>query len=461
MIVTLFCCGGYNIFINMSKKGLAIIKSPLFFWVGIILGGFLVYGFFLAQGLYKDIPLPCKKGFSCAYGLFYYNETASFPGYTLINPRRSNIIYLINWKGNIVHSWKLNDLPSQKEILSNPLLFHLGTMQTKLLPNGNLLVGSGEPRSESSDNSTVGSMAELRELDWDGNTVWKYRNSAMHHDFERLPDGRTALIVWENLSKEFSSKIKGGVEGTEYNGGVMHADAIIEVDKNGNELWRWSIKDYLDPEAPENALDPDVARNTWNHTDALVYIEENSITQKPAYLISINNLDALVMVERESGKIIWRWGDDYLGGQHSAALTNRGTVVTFDTGKYRNHFKTSRNTTPLGYILPYSQIVEVNINPPSLRGIFVPGPQQPVRSIFYSPFNGSVQALPNGNILVSAGIRGRIFEVDLRNRKVVWDYISPFGPMTAEWPGVIENSVFSAYRYSPDYTDQFKKLKLK
>lgn len=444
----------------MFKKDLVIIKSPLFFLSGCIIGGLIVSGFFLARELYKDVPLSCKKGFSCAYGLLYNNETASFPGYTLINPRRSNIIYLVNWKGKVVHSWKLANLPSQKDILSDPKLFSLGTMQAKLLPNGNLLVESGEPGSEPSNNSVVGAVANIQELDWEGNVVWKYHNSTMHHDFERLPDGRTALIVWENLSQEFSAKIKGGAKGTEYAGGVMHADAIIEIDKSGNELWRWSIKDHLDPEAPENALDPDVARNTWNHTDALEYIKENPITRKPAYLISINNLDALVMVERESGKIIWRWGDKYLGGQHSLALTNRGTIVTFDTGKYRNHFKTSRNTTPFGYTISYSQIVEVNIDPPSLRQTFVPGPQQPVRSIFYSPINGSVQALPNGNILVSAGIRGRIFEVDLKNRKVVWDYVSPFGPVPAEWPSIVENSVFSAYRYPPDYTNKFKKLKL-
>ena len=59
--------------------------------------------------------------------------------------------------------------------------------------------------------------------------------------------------------------------------------------------------------------------------------------------------------------------------------------------------------------------------------------------------------LPNGNTLICEGSNGRFFEVTLE-KELVWEYINPFyfkfsPPSVLEW----NNTVFRAYRYSPDY----------
>lgn len=444
------------------KKG-GELNSLAQFLGGAVIGGLLISGaMVLGSDTNKDLPA-CRKGFSCAYGLLYSDPNESFQGYTLINPRRGDKIYLVNWQGKLVHQWKLPDLPPQAEILNEGGRLTTGSLGSKLLPSGNLLLAYGEPGPNGYWAPVTGAFNKLVELDWEGNVVWKYENTTMHHGFERLPDGRTAITVWEKIPNELADRIRGGISGTGHgNGGKdVYADAIIEIDRGGNAVWRWSVKDHLDPAAPENALDPESTRNTWTHLDAIEYVENNPINGKPSYLISLNFLDTLAFVERESGKIIWRWGDDFLGGQHSVSLTDRGSVVTFNNGKYREHYKISRKITPWRYTIPISEVVEVGIEPTVLRGAFSPGPLQPVRGVFHTTINGSVQALPNGNILVSAGTRGRVFELDMLKQKVVWDYINPFGPIAVEWPTVIENSVFSAFRYAPDYTEKFRGLKLK
>ena len=91
--------------------------------------------------------------------------------------------YLIDMEGNIVHTWK-HDHPA---------------FYAELLPNGNLL------RAEKIAGSPVnfgGWYGLLREYAWDGKVVWEYKVSnprqIAHHGFDRLPNGNTAILIWEN-----------------------------------------------------------------------------------------------------------------------------------------------------------------------------------------------------------------------------------------------------------------------
>lgn len=86
-------------------------------------------------------------------------------------------------EGNIVHTWK-HDHPA---------------FYAELLPNGNLL------RAEKIAGSPVnfgGWYGLLREYAWDGKVVWEYKVSnprqIAHHGFDRLPNGNTAILIWEN-----------------------------------------------------------------------------------------------------------------------------------------------------------------------------------------------------------------------------------------------------------------------
>jgi len=79
---------------------------------------------------------------------------------------------------------------------------------------------------------------------------------------------------------------------------------------------------------------------------------------------------------------------------------------------------------------------------------------------FFSSIMGSCQPLPDsydpfgpeerslGNILVSEGTTGRIFEIT-HNGEIVWEYVSPFYYDTSHFGRT--NMIFRAYRYGPEY----------
>ena len=73
-------------------------------------------------------------------------------------------------------------------------------------------------------------------------------------------------------------------------------------------------------------------------------------------------------------------------------------------------------------------------------------------NLFYTPFMGNAQRLPNGNTHVTESSTGRLFEVTPAG-EVVWEYVIPW---FAEYPDEAArktgpgqlNSVFQTLRYS-------------
>lgn len=387
------------------------------------------------------------------YGLIYVDKKASSPGFTLVAPLRGNTAYLLDWRGKLFHSWRIPGLPSLEDMAQKSDLATLGILQARLLKNGNILAGHGGQFSARPDRGT---MPVLLELDWGGNVVWRYENEMMHHDFARLPDGRTAVIVWEKLSEDLTKRVKGGIPGSEKGIG-MFSDAILEIDEKGNVVWRWALWERLDPGAPENVLPSKNPRNIWTALNSIEYLENNPITQKPAYLIGVHRFGAVLLVERESGKIVWRGGGrEVLASPHSAVLTAAGNILVFDNGA---------DPPPgiTGIYIPRSKILE--LSPAVVDGTnwvgaatfqYVPEPPVAVKAAFFTPANGSVEELSNGNILVSAGVTGRVFEIERSTKRVVWDYVSPFGYSIAGWPSFIMNAVYAAHRYPVGYAPQLK-----
>lgn len=60
--------------------------------------------------------------------------------------------------------------------------------------------------------------------------------------------------------------------------------------------------------------------------------------------------------------------------------------------------------------------------------------------------------MPNGNTLICEGSSGHIFEVDPAGT-VHWDYVNPLSGLNPVSQGnfPVNNAVFRAYRYTPDY----------
>ena len=74
-------------------------------------------------------------------------------------------------------------------------------------------------------------------------------------------------------------------------------------------------------------------------------------------------------------------------------------------------------------------------------------------NIFFSPLQGNVQRLPNGNTLICEAAYGRVFEVT-PDLDTVWEYVDP------KWRDLDNyNVVFRAYRVPYDWVPQAKHSK--
>ena len=132
--------------------------------------GTTIYDPARAQNGYVLISVDFKDVYTKVDISEYIKEKPDFnsPG-DVPRPEDSDVVFLMDMNGNVVHSWK--DLGNNKKCY--------------LLPNGNLLSFS-ETRSE------------VTEYDWDGNVVWNFASKlGPHHDGRRLENGNTLILCYE------------------------------------------------------------------------------------------------------------------------------------------------------------------------------------------------------------------------------------------------------------------------
>lgn len=104
-------------------------------------------------------------------------------------------------------------------------------------------------------------------------------------------------------------------------------DDVIEFDRDGNELWRWSTWDYLDP----FRVGYDLTGAYWpvrGFPDHLDWTHGNGLEYDPrddSIIINLRLQDALFKIDRKSGEIVWILGEhtDWPEELQEKLLTNR------------------------------------------------------------------------------------------------------------------------------------------
>lgn len=364
-------------------------------------------------------------------GVRILDEEKVCPGYVLFAPmfgddsvEAEGTVYLVNVHGEVVHKWEMDSRPG---------------FYAQLLPNGNLLY-SGVSVTDKQIPIHHGGV--LQEINWDGDVVWSYENDYMHHDFNMLPSGNIAALVYQQMPVSLSEQVQGGVPGTEMEDGSMWADSIIEVDREGNIVWRWDSWEHLDP--VQDALHPVWSRYEWTHSNSVRYIESDPLTGSEAYLISIREINTVALIDRETGDFIWRWGPGVITRQHDARPLDNGNILIFDNGEG------PRDTGPV-LDVPHSRVLEVDPRDNGGTVVWEYAAEGLYGWRFFSAIISGAQRLPNGNTLITEGVGGRIFEVT-PDKEIVWEYMNPYGiPMGSGQSR--ETWVFKALKYSPDDID--------
>ncbi len=372
----------------------------------------------------KDHQLPRKskvdqsKVRRSGIGLRGYDEDLAYDGYTLFWANAGDgTVYLIDMLGNIENIWKTGYRPGLGGILTES-----GTL---------FYNGRTEEDSERYIASQPWKGGIMMEFDWDGNLLWQLEHPDHHHWGIPLKNGNVMFISLERLDDEFARQIQGGRPGTEFNGEEMYGDTLIEMTRTGDIVWEWKSSEHLEPEQFP-LVGEQIERDEWTHMNSVYEMDDGNL------VLSFRNLSSVIIIDRQSGEVLWHLGPPTLAQQHAPVPVGAGNLLIFDNGTHRADDFT-----------PFSRVLEVNIETKEIVWSY----QEKYTSDFFSPLISNATRLPNGNTLICEGTFGRLFEV-IPEGEVVWEYVNPFFfPLSDEPDAAISNRCFRCYRYSEEMVD--------
>jgi hypothetical protein len=421
-------------------------------------------------------------------GTTIYKPDKCWNGFTILPGTDSR---LVDMNGNLVKLWKdANGFPP------------------KVYPGGYLLSSSGSWKYGFQDD------LDVQVLDFNDKVVWSFNKwhegtsnddkgkmwlSRQHHDYQikgnpvgyYVPDSKTpdfnngTVLVLAHYNVK-NDKINKNVQ--------LLDDVFYEVDMaTKNAVWTWKLADHFDElgfdthaiEALQSYRGKHTVEGTgfdWAHINCASYVGPNKWYDKGDQRFHPDNIifdtreaNILAIVDRKTGKIVWRCGPYYntgddtklawmMGIHHThmipKGLPGEGNIMVYDNGGWSG-YGPGNDIAPDGISnmrREFSRVVEFDpitkdvvweYSPKSLKMSDV---QFGYRE--FSPFISSAQRLPNGNTMITEGSNGRVIEVT-KDLEVVWEYISPY-----LWgPPPIRNIVYRAYRVPYEWVPQLQKPK--
>jgi len=346
-----------------------------------------------------------------------YDPSRAFNGYTFFAPTFQSDAWLIDMRGNICHHWELEMPPAS---------------HGKLLPNGNVM---WQCKGEGSLTDFVGSGSVIREVDWDGNEVWRYEEPGLNHDFLVLENGNLVVNVYVPMPDDVARRVKGGIPGTELRG-RMWTCLIKEITREGETVWEWNIAEHLD--IGKDVLCPLCPRHVWGFCNSLDRLPDGKI------LFTLRLLNDVGIFDPRTGEITWRFGrDKELGHPHSCSYLENGNILLFDNGLHRVGSDPNLQIADIAA----SRVIEIDPKTNEIVWQYM----DPLAPNFFSAICSAAERLPNGNTLICEATKGRFFEVT-RDMEIVWEYFSPFLVTRPNyWGWTLAVTVWAAHRYAPDY----------
>ncbi len=420
-------------------------------------------------------------------GTTIFKPEKCWNGFTILSGQDGR---LIDMNGNLVHLWK------------GPFGF-----PNKMLPGGHLLVSRGSWKYGPEE------AVEIQIRDFNDQVIWRFDRwqegranegegkmwvARQHHDMQikgyRIPDfsfqdpaqGGTLLVLAHYNVK--NDKINKNME--------LLDDAVYEVDMTTNKVvWAWKAAEHVDEMGFDRAAFKAMQNYSsehggasngfdWFHQNSANYVGANKWFDRGDERFNPNNIiltsrhaGILAIVDRNTGKIVWRTGPYYRDGDDKKlgwiigphhvhiipkGLPGEGNVMVFDNGGYSG-YGPPNDMAPDGIMNMrryHSRVLEFNPITKDIVWEYSPASLKISEQHFgykeFSPFVSSAQRLPNGNTLITEGADGRAFEVT-RDLEVVWEYISPYA---AYWDSPnAGNMLYRAYRVPYEWVAQLPKPK--
>jgi hypothetical protein len=305
------------------------------------------------------------------------------PGYNLWCSGHTSEAFLTRLDGTVVRSWSIGwkqAFPSSNLRQGEPGTNHF--RRVKPLPDGGLLAifeGRG-----------------VVALDRQSKVRWALDNRA-HHDAVVRADGSLLLLTRSAQLVPELDPVK-----------PVLLDDVVTLEADGAERGRFSLLDALLPTPHRALLDGRVTHGDVFHTNSIAELDGRAADVEPAFakgnlLLSLRNLDALVVVDPRTQRVVWSARGDFRK-QHDAQVVAADRLTVFDNEG------PAEGSRALTLQLPRLSLVS------SWGGI----EGQPLDSATL----GTMQTLPNGHRLITESDGGRAVEVT-EDGRVVWEMFNP------------------------------------
>lgn len=270
----------------------------------------------------------------------------------------------------------------------------------------------------------------------DGGVVWRLPYQT-HHSIQQDDDGN----LWVCGQKPRN------VPDPDFKGRTPPYDeyTILRVSHDGEILREWSIPAVLKKNGYHGLLylgsdEPHVItrddRLHLNDAEPFPRTMADDFFDEHDVLVSLRNVNTIFVFDRRTerikfittGRWVWQHDPDFIDGNSFTLLDNDYRDVPDETGLY-------------------SRIVAVDARTGSVKTLFRGTPDRP----FYTSLMGKHQWLPNGNLLITASMMGRAFEVNV-DGSIVWQYVNYIDDRTV---GLVEE----VQRLPPAYGRLFGEAK--
>ncbi|MCH8209372.1 MAG: aryl-sulfate sulfotransferase [Nitrospinae bacterium] len=324
-------------------------------------------------------------------------------GLTLITSmwEDTNGIDLIDLNGKLIHKWRvsLNKVLPEVKKLVNPLkdwdTIILGIMP---YPNGDVIF--------------VFENAGLVRIDKCSNVIWKIAGH-FHHSIQEDDDGNL-WVPGKKIHLQPVDRLPFFIP-------PIKEELLLKISPDGNILREISILDVFIKSEMETLFFVNTdgvltrAVKDFSHINDIEILDETMAPQFPLFnagdiMVSMRHLNLIVIIDSVTEKIKW-WMTGPFHRQHDPDFQPNGRISVFD----------NRSDEAEGAILGGSRILSID---PVSRKVDIVYKNNP-SNYFYTEIQGVHQFLPNGNILISESLAGRVFEINPQ-KEVVWSYINRY-----------------------------------
>ena len=349
-------------------------------------------------------------------------------GYTLLTTTHDSTTRLIDDDGALLHSWPLefNDVWGDKSHIISLVPIedrHIYIRDAHLYSNGDVLVlvtiGGTTPWG-------IG----MAKLDKDANVLWTY-SGYVNNDFHVAADGNIYVVehrIRENKPEHVDTVFLPFLE-----------DNIVTLSPGGDVLQRISLIDALDASSFSAVLKQFTNDGAGDptHSNSIEEVLADSIEvpwlKKGYLLISVRNLNALVVLDPKAGTVVHAMALR-TRMQHDIDLLENGHLMLFDNqGDIEG--------------AEYTRVIEFDPQTQEIMWQYNGGDGE---EELHSQFFGEQQRLPNGNTLITNAEAGALREVNAQG-EIVWRYRLP---LTVKKDGVdYIATITSAAKLPRDYVN--------